>query len=304
MNTASQVNIMLVKWLESSLTKEEVVVKLAEACLGWPYVFGAVGEQCTPSTRKKYYNNYLTRNPAESEQIKKTCRVLSNGVSACNGCKFYPGGDVRCYDCRGFTRWVLGRVGISLNGAGATSQWNNDNNWEFKGTIDQYNGGVAVFFQKDTKKANTMAHTGFLIGNNMIIHCSGIVKKEALYKRITHFAIPKGLGGDIPVPTTKPTLKRGSRGPYVTLAQTELIAKGFSVGSTGADGIFGAKTEDAVKKFQKAVGLNVDGIIGMSTWDALDSGEIKYFKVIIPHLTEPQADELKSKYPDAEKVQE
>ena len=304
MNTAAQVNIMLVGWLESTLTKEEVVLKLTEACIGWPYVFGAVGEQCTPSTRKKYYNNYLTRNPAESEQIKKTCRVLNNGVFTCNGCKFYPGGDVRCYDCRGFTRWVLGRVGISLKGAGATSQWNNDDNWEFKGTIDQYNGGLAVFFQQSTTDKRVMSHTGFLIGDGMIIHCSGTVKKEKLYKKITHFAIPKGLGGDIPVPTTKPTIKRGSRGPYVTLAQTELIAKGFNVGNTGADGIFGAKTEDAVKAFQKAAGLKADGIIGMSTWDALDSGELKYFKVIIPHLTEPQADELCKQYSNAEKVAE
>lgn len=304
MNTASDVNIMLFNWIESSLPKEEIVVKLAEACLGWPYVFGAVGEQCTPSTRRKYAKNYETRDPAESEQIKKTCRVLSNGVSTCNGCKFYPGGDVRCYDCRGFTRWVLGRVGISLQGAGATSQWNNDANWEFKGTIDQYNGGVAVFFQKSTTKANTMAHTGFIIGDNTIIHCSGTVKKETLYKKITHFAIPKGLGGDIPVPTTKPTLKRGTSGPYVTLAQTELIAKGFSVGSYGADGKFGAKTEAAVKEFQKAAGLKADGVIGSSTWDALDSGELKYFKVIIPHLTEPQANELIKQYKDAEKIPE
>lgn len=304
MNTAADVNIMLVQWAEQGMTKEEIVLRLAEACLGWPYVYGAVGEQCTPATRRKYAKNYETREPAESAQIKKTCRVLNLGVSTCNGCKFYPDGDVRCYDCRGFTRWVLGRVGITLQGGGATSQWNNDLNWEFKGTIDQYNGGLAVFFQKSTTKANTMAHTGFLIGNNQIIHCSGTVKKEALYKKITHFAIPKGLGGDIPVPTTKPTLKRGSQGPYVTMAQTELIAKGFSVGSYGADGKFGAKTETAVKELQKAFGLKADGIIGPATWDVLDSGEMKYFRVIIPHLTGPQAEDLCKQYPGAEKQEE
>ena len=301
MNTASQVDTLITQWIEQQLTKEEIVVNIARACLGWSYVFGAVGELCNASTRKKYYTNYLTRDPAEAEQIKKTCRIMANGVSSCSGCKFYPGGSTRCYDCRGFVRWVFNKVGISIKGAGATSQWNTNENWEFKGTIDQYNGGVAVFFQQNGKK---MSHTGILIGNNRIIHCSGTVKEQAIYKKITHFAIPKGLGGDIPVPTVKPTLKRGSRGPYVTLAQTELIAKGFGVGSTGADGIFGKATEEAVKKFQKAVGLGVDGIIGSATWNALDSGDIKYFKVIIPHLTEPQADELVKQYSGAEKVAE
>lgn len=304
MNTAAEVNISLVGWLNSGMEKAEVVVRLAQACIGWPYVFGAVGEECTPKTRQKYYNNYINRDPAEAEQIKKTCRVLNLGVGTCNGCKFYPGGTVRCYDCRGFTRWVLSRVGFSLQGAGATSQWNNNDNWEFKGTIDQYNGGLAVFFQQSTTDKKKMSHTGFLIGNGQIVHCSGTVKQEALYKKITHFAIPKGLGGDIPVPTTKPTLKRGSRGPYVTLAQTELIAKGFSCGDKGADGIFGKATEQATKDFQRAVGLKVDGIIGPATWEKLDSGEIQYFRVIIPHLTEPQADDLCKEYPNATKEKE
>ena len=48
------------------------------------------------------------------------------------------------------------------------------------------------------------------------------------------------------------TIKRGSRGPEVKTLQTKL-------GIT-ADGIFGLKTEAAVKAYQKAHGLTVDGI--------------------------------------------
>lgn len=309
MLTASQVNVQLVGWHEQGLSKSEIIVRLAEACIGWPYVFGAVGEQCTPSTRRKYCNNYKTRNPAESEQIRKTCRVLASGVSTCNGCKFYPGGDVRCYDCRGFTRWILSRVGISLQGGGATSQWNNPLNWETKGTIDQYDGkSVAVFFQRSTTKANTMAHTGLLIGGGEIIHCSGTVKREAIYKKISHFAIPKGLGGDTPMPTpstTKPTLRNGSKGEYVTLLQTQLINRGYSLPRFGADGSFGGETDTAVREFQMDNGLPADGIVGPKTWEALESSEpIKYYTVTIPRLAKHHAEALVANYDGATMTEE
>ena len=32
------------------------------------------------------------------------------------------------------------------------------------------------------------------------------------------------------------------------------------------DGIFGSKTEDAVKTFQRVFGLTPDGIVGFATW--------------------------------------
>ena len=63
------------------------------------------------------------------------------------------------------------------------------------------------------------------------------------------------------------TVKRGSKGEDVRTVQRLLNAKGFSCGA--ADGIFGVKTEAAVKAFQKAKGLAVDGIVGAKTWNAL-----------------------------------
>lgn len=44
--------------------------------------------------------------------------------------------------------------------------------------------------------------------------------------------------------------------------QTMLIKCGYSCGTAGADGSFGAKTLKALKKFQKENGLVVDGIYG------------------------------------------
>lgn len=63
------------------------------------------------------------------------------------------------------------------------------------------------------------------------------------------------------------TLKNGSRGEEVKTLQTKLN----SVGSYGlsTDGVFGSKTEAAVRDFQKVNGLSVDGIVGAKTWSKL-----------------------------------
>ena len=43
----------------------------------------------------------------------------------------------------------------------------------------------------------------------------------------------------------------------------------YSCGSMGADGDFGQRTYDAVIKFQKAMGIDVDGVCGSQTWTFL-----------------------------------
>lgn len=64
-------------------------------------------------------------------------------------------------------------------------------------------------------------------------------------------------------------LRKGSKGDQVKALQLLLIGNGFSCGSTGADGDFGAKTEAAVKSFQAKKKLTVDGIVGSATWGKL-----------------------------------
>lgn len=71
-----------------------------------------------------------------------------------------------------------------------------------------------------------------------------------------------------------PELSFGDKSDSVKQAQKLLIAKGFSCGSAGADGDFGQGTLSAVKKFQAAYGLEIDGMIGKKTWEAL-LGEAK-----------------------------
>lgn len=62
-------------------------------------------------------------------------------------------------------------------------------------------------------------------------------------------------------------LKQGSKGGEVKEVQRRLKQWGYYDGSV--DGVYGAKTMEAVKRFQKKNGLTADGICGKSTYAAL-----------------------------------
>ncbi len=279
MNNFKQVESLIAQWKASGLSASEIVCKTAEACLGWPYVWGAYGQKCTPSYRKAYANRSACPS-GEAEQIRKKCPVCSGKKSSCDGCRYYPGGPVLDFDCRGFTRWVLGQAGISLLGAGATSQWNNSSNWAKKGLIaDLPAGQICCLFMQNGKK---MSHTGLHVSGGNIIHCSGEVKRGKTTDRgWTHYAIPKGLEGEAlpglevqPAQQAsgtvyRPMLRKGSRGEAVRELQSRLMERGYDLGVYGADGIFGKKTLAAVKAFQKDYGIKVDGIAGLVTWGML-----------------------------------
>ena len=68
-------------------------------------------------------------------------------------------------------------------------------------------------------------------------------------------------------------LRQGSRGPFVTVIQTELnrISRNYPAipRIPEVDGIFGPRTEAAVRKFQEIFDLDVDGVVGKATWYAL-----------------------------------
>ena len=63
------------------------------------------------------------------------------------------------------------------------------------------------------------------------------------------------------------TYKQGSTGSTVRTIQQKLKNWGYYKGSV--DGIFGKKTKEAVKSFQKKNGLSADGIVGKKTLSAL-----------------------------------
>lgn len=65
------------------------------------------------------------------------------------------------------------------------------------------------------------------------------------------------------------TIKRGSTGNSVREAQCFLNRTGAGL---AVDGVFGSATDTAVRNFQRAKGLVVDGVVGPNTWHALIYG--------------------------------
>jgi peptidoglycan hydrolase-like protein with peptidoglycan-binding domain len=69
----------------------------------------------------------------------------------------------------------------------------------------------------------------------------------------------------------EPVLKLGSNDSAVRDLQEALKVLGFDPGP--ADGIFGAKTESAVKAFQQACEIVADGVVGRVTWINIDEAD-------------------------------
>ena len=296
MNSESQVNAMITGWKLAGIGKADMACRIAEATLGWPYVWGAVWAKCT-TAKREYYMNRDVCPDGEKAQIRKNCQVLNGSAGSCDGCTYFPKGlRVLINDCQGWVKGVLKQVGITLTGGGCTSMYYNSALWTEQGEIRDMPDVVCCVFMRNGKDLHTMEHIGIHIGGGQIIHCSGTVKRGKTTDRgWTHYAIPKGLDGSLP--DTRPTLRRGSEGKYVRELQEKLIELGYDLGSYGADGKFGAKTEAAVKLFQADHGLKQDGVVGKGTYAALDAatpGEL--YTVTIEHLQKFRAEALVEQY--------
>ena len=292
------------------MTVSEAAWVLAVACEGWAYVFGAWGAFCTPGERKQRYryNNIAS--------ILEKCQRLrsSNPKGTCSGCKWYPDGEkTRCFDCRGFEDWLMKMFGFDLQGEGATGQWNTAANWCIKSDdMSAIPQGVMVsVFIWDTANKN-MKHVGFYYNGDTVECSNGVTITRPMKKgRWTHWAVAKLFEKDLkgytppakePATNTNyPTLRKGSRGDWVTILQQKLILRGYSCGSKGADGIYGNDTVKAVKAFQKANGLTADGIAGPKTWAAMDQAKTEpvkemTYKVVLIGLSKGAAEEVVSRY--------
>ena len=266
MYTAKNAETLTARLKAEGADKPEIIRQLSALCLDWPYVWASQGEMCTPKWRRNRIPYCWEQKYAD--RIRDNCPVLSDGVVSCAGCKW---DGVRCFDCRGFTRWLLAQVSIPLYGESVTTQWETASNWAARGTIDTLPRGLVCCVFRS-------GHTGMYMGDNSVRHCSGTVKEDPLpgVPKWERWGIPAGLyttdelrkaGLNVDESKNIPILRRGSQGDEVEELQALLNAKYGA--NLDVDSIFGAKTEAAVKAFQQAKGLTADGIVGPKTRAAL-----------------------------------
>jgi len=283
MNSANYVDQMIVDGKAAKKDLMQLSWDAAKACVGWSYVFGARGQLCTPANRRARYSE-------DHPTIKSKCKNF-DGSGSCNGCQWYPGGQrTRFFDCRGYTYWVLLQVyGWKLMGTGATSQWNTEDNWTAKGTIDTVPEDMLVCLF--VKKGNKMEHTGFGYKGQTLECSNGVQYFSTRNKKWTHWGLPKCVSNAAPQPEPSPeptpapepaptpapepkyhpTLRKGDKGVYVVEMQEDLIKAGEKLPKYGVDGDFGNETLAALTAFQRShPPLVVDGICGPKTWAELD----------------------------------
>ncbi|MBP3596934.1 MAG: peptidoglycan-binding protein [Clostridia bacterium] len=122
--------------------------------------------------------------------------------------------------------------------------------------LSQHYAGVAF------DVAQNLDYSGRLYLRNLAYN-SGIwayVEPINLTPRWVHFDNRTTIAG-------YPLIRQGNRGVYVCIAQDSLNTVGFETG--GLDGVFGSRTNEAVRNYQRSRGLSVDGIIGNITWNLL-----------------------------------
>lgn len=264
-------------------SKGKAIADYAISKLGCAYIYGGYGERlCTPAFRRERAGAY----PSQRKNIYSNCLVLSGKQSACQGCKWH---NRQAYDCAQLTRYACKAGGQQLV-SGANSQWTKTA-WEQKGTIDTLPDVPGVILYHINNKG-IMSHTGVYVGNGWAVEAkeakTGVVRTLVKNRSWTHWAALHGvLSGDVVNSTTPPekpqetpvepqkpapvteainmtTLRNGSKGTQVKVLQWLLNLNGYNAGTI--DGIFGKKTKAAVKAYQQAKSLEVDGVVGKKTW--------------------------------------
>ena len=195
----------------------------------------------------------------------------------------------RVWDCQGMAEGYLNdtlKTSINVRARNNYSSWCSPNG---TGKIPTKHRlpGAAVFIHN----GSYISHVGFLVepvvvnkpeGDWYVVEARGVtygVVKTKLGSRGWNRwgLMTKYFDYGNPLATEAPVYEFGEReleksciGADVKALQQALIALGFSCGSYGADGEFGAITQSAVVAFQHHHGLTEDGIVGKETFAKLN----------------------------------
>lgn len=211
---------------------------------GWGYIWGRSGQVWTAANQKA-----ATR----AMTVKYGSKWIGRRVA----------------DCSGLFAWAFKQCGESIY-HGSNTIWKK--HCSSQGTLTpgmSLKPGTAVFLVKNGNRH----HIGLFVGDNTVIEAKGTaygVVTSTLSRwdewgelKAVSYSDEKGEAAEM-------TIRKGSTGEVVTALQNRLIALGYDI---AADGIFGQKTENAVRMLQASKGLTADGICGPNTWAALGEGE-------------------------------
>ena len=253
----------------------------------WGYIWGTAGEKWTEEKQKALEKT----KDAEREQGRKYgSKWIGHTVT----------------DCSGLFSWAFRQLGgYMYHGSDTMYRKYCVNKGELKKGKRTDNGtlkpGTAVFVWN----GSTYSHVGLYVGDNTVIEAmstiNGVTTSRVTAGKWTHWGELKGVdyaddSPAEPIDTSEPVLRRGNKGEDVKKLQKLLVEKGYSVGSCGIDGDFGTATQKAVKDFQKANKLVVDGVVGAMTWAALKKATPKRFNVLVENVDRETADAVVARY--------
>lgn len=248
------------------------LVEYAKAQLGRPYWWGTFGQTANAgllAAKRQQYPGYYTSGdfPAQFGQKVHDCVGLIKGYLWCDA----PDGEPI----------YKAAQDVAVSGLFmACSE---------SGSIDTMPDmpGVCVFMRD-------MSHVGVYIGDGYVVeatgHAKGVVKTKLAGRGWGLWGKPRWISYEAtatpaqPAQSTTqatastltvtglPLLRYGDKGEGVRSAQLLLIGRGYSCGRCGADGEIGQDTYNAIIAFQRASGLQQDGIIGTQTWARLIGG--------------------------------
>ena len=248
------------------------LAEYAKAQLGKPYWWGTFGQTASAALlaqKRTQYPGYYTADDFESQFGQKVhdCAGLIKGYRWCDTPDSEPA--------------YKSVQDVAVSGLYMSCPES--------GSIDTMPDipGVCVFMRD-------MSHVGVYVGGGYVVeatgHARGVVKSKLAgrgwglwgkpgwisYETTATPAQPAQTASQATASaltvTGLPLLRYGDTGECVRSAQLLLIGRGYSCGRCGADGEIGQDTYNAIIAFQRASGLQQDGIIGAQTWARLIGG--------------------------------
>lgn len=125
--------------------------------------------------------------------------------------------------------------------------------------VMSYTGNMMTWFNSTAGKKYFDILTGKFLTDSSLAKRGDINLNTAHHVNIT---VDNGSNAGAGGTSDKGYLSKGDNGSAVKTMQTMLIKVGYSCGKSGADGDFGSDTDKALRAFQKANSLTVDGKYG------------------------------------------